>query len=506
MSKIKKVLAMLLALAMVLGMSVTAFADGGTMPSDKDHGKITVKNVETGADVKAYKIVKADYNSSGLIGYSKVDENDMFDIYAPSSDDIVELAVKYRALGNGKVMTEQSNGEYTLDTEAGMYLIIVTSTGSKIYNPMIVSLGYSTEGSGSENSLVEGTISANEKWTFGDKDLYAKSSEVTIEKKADKDTANLGEIVNYEVNTVIPDYSDEYKTVKFDITDKMTALTLDFDSIKVNVDGVDVQASANTFSLNKLVAPDEGYIISFAFDYIKENGAKKVVVTYSATLTDEAVVNENPHDNEVTLNYTNNPGVDDGEKKDEQKVYTFDIDGNITGEVIKKIGKESAPLKDAEFTLYNDIECKNQYVNTKYVAGTYTTKSDKDGKLLIVGLDEGTYYLKETKAPTEYTLNDTVYEIKIAATIEEEILKSWNITVTPIVEGKPGEPIENGFTVTNSGEAQVTSGETTNILNTTISSLPSTGGIGTTIFTIGGCLIMIVAAGLFFASRRKSAK
>ena len=100
---------------------------------------------------------------------------------------------------------------------------------------------------------------------------------------------------------------------------------------------------------------------------------------------------------------------------------------------------------------------------------TTTMVVANDGTLLIKGLDEGTYSFQETKAPEGYKL---VTDLKSAT-------------------------IEDGHTVT------VDAGE---FVNTKLSSLPSTGGIGTTIFTIAGCLIMIAAAGLFFASRKKTNK
>lgn len=120
------------------------------------------------------------------------------------------------------------------------------------------------------------------------------------------------------------------------------------------------------------------------------------------------------------------------------------------------------------------------------------------------GLKAGTYYLKETSAPDGFTLNDTVYTIEINETLNDEgKLDSWSIIIK-------GATIENGsaesrFTVTSTGAKQ-TIFAPVSIVNTKISSLPSTGGIGTTIFTIGGCAIMIVAAGLFFATRRKTQK
>ena len=92
-----------------------------------------------------------------------------------------------------------------------------------------------------------------------------------------------------------------------------------------------------------------------------------------------------------------------------------------------------------------------------------------DGVVTVKGLDEGTYDIVEEKAPDGYS----IVEVE-SKTIEEGEDATVNITF--------------------------------DVVNTKLSSLPSTGGIGTTIFTIGGCLIMIIAAALFFASRRKENK
>ena len=141
--------------------------------------------------------------------------------------------------------------------------------------------------------------------------------------------------------------------------------------------------------------------------------------------------------------------------------------------------------------------------------------SDENGYLSFTGLDAGTYTLQETKAPEGYSLNDTKIPVEITATYNDNgTLNSYSIkvnnentstyTATYDADGK-GEVTDIDCTPEHENDWSDVS-DTHEIKNTKLASLPSTGGIGTTIFTIGGCAIMIIAAGLFFASRRKAAK
>ena len=104
--------------------------------------------------------------------------------------------------------------------------------------------------------------------------------------------------------------------------------------------------------------------------------------------------------------------------------------------------------------------------------------TDANGNIVVKGLDDSTkemtYEFKETKAPKGYSINATNANVK------------WD------TKG------DGAVAATRAGAASMT--------DTKLNTLPSTGGIGTTIFTIGGCAIMIVAAGLFFATRRKTQK
>ena len=195
---------------------------------------------------------------------------------------------------------------------------------------------------------------------------------------------------------------------------------------------------------------------------------------------------------------------------DETKTYTFELDGTVFGdetnryEDIYKTNSEVneeqkySRLEGAEFSLFTDKACGEDSLFA-------SAKTDKNGLVNFKGLDgKKTYYLKETVAPTGFKLNEKVVEIFVDPTYDDTDgrLESYEIKFDGVVK--------SSYVATYNGEGTVTTvdhrGEGHQFMNTKLTALPSTGGIGTTIFTIGGCLIMIIAAALFFASRRKNNK
>ena len=141
----------------------------------------------------------------------------------------------------------------------------------------------------------------------------------------------------------------------------------------------------------------------------------------------------------------------------------------------------SNALANAEFVLYKDGEevpltfTKQENGKYKYAPdaedATATLVTDENGMIDVEGLDVGSYHFEETKAPEGYSINTDGKTLTLTVNGDVATAKLYN-------EGQ--------------------------LNDTKLSALPSTGGIGTTIFTIAGCVIMIAAAGLFFASRKKS--
>lgn len=543
MKKMKKIFAALLTLAMVLGMSMTTFAVNITgTPSENDKATITVQNVESGATVKAYQIVEATYNQNNIVGFSgyapvslrttegtDVSVNSA-NVLQPTAQEITTIA---NAIASNKLNISSVNvipdgyGNYTADVGAGYWLIIVENTNTTIYNPMLAGVYYANE-DGTGNTLEGGTVDADSKLTIGSTPVYAKSTDVPVldkeiaessyaspENKKGNDL-KIGDTVSFKLTTTIPDYSDAYTNLTFKITDTLDAgLTFDADSFKLN--GKDLPGDV-TATVNGQTAT-----INFTEEYIKENGNLEITVTYDAVLNDKATVNFVANKNTAYITYTNNQGETANGEEKKTYHYTFALDGMLNGENGVDTIKTSEIIKvDENGNVVNkvDTENKTSAIVTGALGGATfelyqkdgegniiqatrkTAVSSADGYMNFSGLDAGTYYLKETEAPNGYQIDNTEHEVVIAATYNENgTLKSYTITID-------GERTST-YTATYTGETITnidSTVETTTIKNTKLSELPSTGGIGTTIFTIGGCIIMIAAAGLFFASRRKENK
>lgn len=514
MKKIKKLLAMIMAMTMVLGMAMTVSA---AVPSADDTATATVKNVEYNALVTAYQIVEATYNANGFTGYETVEGVELEDALAPTADEITAIAADSALLGSldSEVMTTTAVsglGDFTAELAPGYWLVLVKGGPDndikEVYNPMLLGIYYSESGSDDETS--GGDVDANGSWTVEDAVVYAKSSEIELTKTA-VDTEDEGDVVEFTIDTTVPYYSNEYdpEFITFGISDSLTNLALKVDnaSYKVKVEsGNGVEYSEMTpVSDYTLIAEDGAATLDIAFNagWVTEHGGEKIKITYYATLQPTAT-ELNPGTNEATVTYTNDSTYTTDTDTDVENVYTFDVGGSITGMLLEKVQPgevegTTKPLDGAEFTLYTDESCMVEYANINHADGTVVSASD--GAINILGLDEGTYYLKETNAPGGFTVNGTVYRIVITPTITNEQLESWTIAITDMTTS---ETVDNVFTVMQGAVVKGDGNGAMQIMNTKLPELPSTGGIGTTIFTIGGCAIMIVAAVLYLVNRRKS--
>ena len=512
----KKISALLMAAIMVLSMCTAVFAAEGTasVPQEGDKAKVTISGLEEGVNIKAYQIVDGVYgeNGIGFIGFKWTDlSGKTGDVFAKDGkgNDILNLSQSDLTTVVGRINKSTTHKEFQLDSdnkskealEVGTWLLLV-SGGKKVYNPMVVSVYYATD----DGTVTGGLLNAGDKkWDLVGGVAYAKETDITIDKVADKDTAatnddkkNVDKVVTYTITGVIPSYSSQYTTnVTYKITDKLTNLELN-GTPEVKLAGTTVDTANYDYRTT-----DTGFEISFHSDYIKgladlTDAQRTVTVTYTATVT-AAATTWKPAKNEARVDYTNNPDSTTTDKETETNTYTFDIDGQIL-----KVGEDgTTPLPGATFTLYKDYDATGKTVSNEIAS--YKTLTE--GKIIFKGLAEGTYYLKETEAPASYTLNTTIYEITITpkytkATENNEEgkkkLESYSVTVKEA--GSTAEGETGTYT-----EGSVIS-KLIDIQNTKVGQLPSTGGMGTYIFTIAGVVLMACAAGAFIISRKKSSE
>ena len=587
MKHMKRMMALMLAFVLCLSMSgMAAFADETPAAPSYDY-PLTVTDLAKGDTVKFYQVVewvgetadKSDVSGwKALAQYSSVLTQDVLKsmlVGDPKADPAVaptgmtsEIAGKLAKLaGNdGKDATSYSDDGKTAtynNAKSGMWMALVTpKDANTVYNPVFVSADYNKE------TGHEGTVAVTGEFADG----VAKSSTVTLTKTASTTedgwddnkptTTAVGDTVNFTVTTTIPGYGEVYTDPHFVVTDELTALKLNKDSVVVT--GL-TQGEDKDYTVE---ATDSGYTITFTKKYLQSlKAATSVTINYSAVVTVDAVNAVNEENNDVSIAYSHNPNnqTDYDVKKDTTQHYTFSLDaagigkdvtetlkGKKTSEIVK-IGKDAAgnpitetrttsqigdpekdyvegPLNGAVFGLFTDNKGEVPY---KDKAGNeVTATSGTDGRMNFTGLDAGTYYLKEISAPDGFVKDSTVHTVVIAAetekvnvtewwngsewvskkptsgtakevTYETEILKSYSVTI----DGKETAK----YTFTNNKEPNSTEiqWEEAELIehpfpfdNTEGTELPSTGGMGTTMFYVVGSVLVIGAAVLLISKRR----
>lgn len=514
MSKVKKLLAIILSMAMILGMSVTTFAD------TKDTATITVndengdalaifdrdtnpngvqlsyaqiivpdRTTETGwafvgntseDDTKDMTITSAFVNAFTVDDNEPTDQEVINTLIATTRDDeniattnTAQIAAALSAVASSSIsFTTATANPFTVN-EAGVYAIKATQEGYT-YNTMAAYVGFG-------EVRVDGTT--YEYPSLEDVEITAKRSPETVVKDTtDEDHAvAVGDIVTYTIEAYVPfiDPQDSEKT--FTITDTISGaeyyLTGD-DSIASIQMGTDmVFGGANEFDISEDGTSFEIDLSSLIRDD-NANAGKLITVCYTAKVTGESVENSSAsHVGDDTHN-SNKVNVYTG--KVTLTKYNEDKSEKLSGagfEVRKNASETALTFRAEAYTLNEgeQLPVPGSYIYDP--EGTITEVfTGADGTLVIKGLDTGTYNFKETTAPEGYHIKNSENGIDTTATLALD-------------EGE--------------NEANKILEVATELTNTKLSSLPSTGGIGTTIFTIGGCVIMIAAAGLYFASRRR---
>ena len=539
-----------------------------------DEKTIKITGLAEGDNVKYYKVIEwtdsgwafvspfdtlTDDQKKQITGYKGPDPDD------PTKQKVVEGIINdtLAAAMAGKVTSSTATiGEDTLaagvtewsksNVAPGLYMALITAAAPKVgkdmvvYNPVFMAV--QADNTGSEVGLPKNY----------DQNGTAKKSTVTLDKTTHSagdtewvkaTTEDVGDIIDYKIETTIPAYLDSWTNPLFTVSDTLSSgLTFAVKEGEGDAALTDITVSGETagemqagtqYTVTEKTAST--FTIKFSDTYLKGRvAAEKVTITYKAKITADAK-NVNPETNTATLTYDRNPNDsnDHGTKEDKTKHYTFDIDAGLNGndsyttsEIVKVAVDEAGnpitaektysntskhhPLAGAEFEIFTDEGCTTHYTNSTITETTKFTSSDM-GLLNIKGLDEGTYYLKETKAaPGGYMLLTEKLKFVIEAVYDDvaatdtcnayKVLKSYTVK-TYTSKDEYQTAIESSYTMDNGTVEKVgtPTDRSREVENTKGLSLPSTGGMGTTLLYVGGSILVILAAILLITKRRMSA-
>ena len=484
MKTMKKVLAMLVSMVMVLAFCVTGVA----------------ANVElTQHTFAAYQIFKGDLTEGnklsnvtwgdGVQGKELLAELNNQEAFATcaSAADVAKVletdstkANAFAKTAAAHVTETKTEGTGKVDLPAaGYYLIVDTTATTGTYDAKNLSL-LKVNGAGTVTPATKTDKPTLEKKV---KDINdSTGSESDWQDSADYD---IGDEIPYKLTATMGDLSN-YDHYYLNFHDTMTHLTLVEGSVEVKVGEKTLEKDQYTVTWNA-----DNKTMDVAIMDVKAHEATtgtKVTVTYKATLDADAVLGSAGNPNTADLEYSNNPNnTGDGKTKPEETgktpedkniVFTYKVTAN-------KVKENEQPLEGAEFELFKKAK-DGSWISKEKRTGTGDNKNVFEWK----GLDDGDYKIVETKTPSGYNTIDPI-EFKITAEHDTTADK-------PELKTLSGGDVFTGDVTTGAVSAT--------IVNKSGSTLPETGGIGTTVFYVIGGMLMAAAAVLLITKKRMNNK
>lgn len=509
MKKMKKVMALLLSLVMVLAMSVVAFA---TEEGSTTSGTYTITAPATSHQYEIYQIFTGDLHE-GTLSNLKWGKNGketegtavaadvvtaLTGVTGKSFNEILAVVEPYANLNSTPIATVTNGATY--EAVAGYYLIKDKDnsvTGTDSYTLYIVK--------------VVGNVTIDPKSdvpSFEKKIKDTNDTEGTTTGWQDSADYDIGDNVPFKLEgTVAANYA-QYKQYYFAFHDnEEEGLSFNKDSVRVYVDNteitegytvVDNPADGCTFEVvfNDLMAAAKEYNFTVG-------GGSKIRVEYTSKLNEKAKIGKEGNVNSASLEFSNNPNQEQGGTPDTGNtpwdnviVFTYKV-------VVNKIDSSKKPLAGAAFELskkVNDEYTRVALVNaTQNTEGKYALSNETVTKFEWKGLDDGDYMLTEVITPAGY---NTIAPIKFTVNADHTITWEGENRNT-ILTSLTGNAATGDITFTaNDDKTELA----TNVVNNKGSELPTTGGMGTTIFYVVGSILVLGAAILLITKKRMSAR
>lgn len=489
----KKLMAALLAVAMVCAMAIPAFAADGSTHSSSEDGKITIDNAVAGQTYKIYRILDLQYNDTAKsfryvknakwgafveeqTAYLAVDSTTGVVTWANSDNADNGTAIKALAVAAGRHVTDTPSLAADDSVKATSNTVIFDNLPLGWY--LVVS------------DLTTDAICSIDT-TAKQVTIKEKNGAPTVEKEVEYasgswgkgNDGNVGDTVNFQTTINVTDGDP----TNYVLHDKMS------NGLAFKEDSIVVKKNGERFTDYTVVTPTDNCTFEIKFNENSLQANDTVVVTYSATINSNAVVGTVGNDNETWLKYGNKGETTHSNTK--TYTWSFNIFKYFTDS-----NNDMQYLANVEFVLYRKNNTANtteyaQFDSNNKLTGWTATESEA-GKLKtnatsivgVEGLDEGTYFLKETATPVGF--NSLTSDVEVLITSSCNNLTNATYTVQYKMVN------DEDFEDTDEQEKVVP------IENNRGTTLPGTGGIGTTIFYVVGGGLMVAAAVLLITKKR----
>lgn len=526
-SLMKKVFAAAAAIATVFGLAATTVATANAA----DNATLTVSTTDAkfaGKTVNAYKMFSATVsgdgkavsytltdewkpffkNSVGLTGVTDENVNDKANDYVSKLKDstLVAFATKASNWAQTKAnnITADATATVSADASNGKYTATFTGLGYGYY--VVAVPGATLANAKSQYATLVSVHS-----TKVDADI--KGDLPTVDKKVQVDgtgkdatDAKIGDTLTFTLTSTIPDMS-AYDTYTFNFKDTLSK-GLTFGQVKsVKVENVTLTENTD-YTVTTPTASNNNTLTVAMKDFKTKqqaNAGKKITVTYTATLNENAVVGGAGNVNSAKIQYSNNPSTNGTGESEPSKVRVFTYGFTVDKYTGDQYTDAATRLAGAEFTLahkdgsaisFVQVSAGSATANAVYrvakagETGTTTITTPANGKVVFEGLKNGEYTLAETKAPAGYNKLASAIGVKVNG--QNNGTDTTNATVTITYNNDNGNDYN-----------QTASNGVIPVQNKSGAILPGTGGMGTIAFTVIG--VLVIALGVAWTLKRKNA-
>lgn len=533
-SLMKRVFAAAAAIATVFGLAATTVATANAA----DNATLTVSTADAkfaGKTVNAYKMFSATVSGDGkAVSYTLTDEWKPFfeksvGLTGVTSENVNDKANDYVSNLQGDALvafaTKASNWAQTTanNIAAGATATVSADASSGNYTATFAGLDYGyyvVAVPGATLSNTSGQYATLVSVDSTNVNANIKGSLPTVDKKvqvngngADTADAKIGDTLTFTLTSTIPDMS-AYDTYTFNFKDTLSKGLTYGDITSVTVEGVDAPLVKDTdYTVTTTPAAAGNTLLTVGMTDFKNkqqtNAGKKITVTYTATLNENAVVGGAGNVNSATIQYSNDPSSTGTGESEPDKVRVFTYGFTVDKYTGDNYNDAATRLAGAEFTLtakgdtsaikFVQVNAGSATEDAVYrvakageTAGTTTTiTTPANGKVVFQGLKNGEYTLTETKAPAGYN--------KLASAIGVKVNGSNDGTDTTNATVNITYNNDNNDTTYD----QTASNGVIPVQNKSGAILPGTGGMGTIAFTVIG--VLVIALGVAWTLKRKNA-